>query len=103
MRGQETTRGNSNPDRCSTRGGIIGGLAGEFSDHPNVPRHVVDACASALADSEGSAASIGEPTSYDAVGDFLSVMTFETSDGWTWRCTYEIETGDATSSERQRL
>ena len=32
-------------------GGIIGGLAGEFSDHPNVPRHVVDACASALADS----------------------------------------------------
>ena len=84
-------------------GGLIGGLAGEFSDHPNVPLHVVDACASALADSEGSAAIVGEPNSYNAVGDSLSVVTFETSDGWTWRCTYEIETGDATASERQRL
>ena len=79
--------------------GVVGVLT---SEAPNVPQHVLQACDDSLHQAEGPAASFGKVTAYDAVGVSSQELHFETTQGWTWFCTYDSDAGVAVTSSVSR-
>ncbi len=65
-------------------------------ESPNVAQHIVDTCVEALRATDGPSASVGQVTSYVTAGAGLSILSFETSQGSTWECFYDVELGVAT-------
>ncbi len=82
--------------------GVLLAVAVEESSRPNVPVHVLDACHDALSEAEGVSASYGEAVTYDPASATASAVGFETSQGWTWTCTFDNATGDASASTVNR-
>jgi hypothetical protein len=85
---------------------VVGVAAGIFSvlstEYPNVPAHIEAECVDALRQQEGPAASIGTAVTYESVGLTFQEITYETSQGWTWVCTYSTDTGLASTGEIDR-
>lgn len=75
-------------------GMLVSSESGE--EGPNVAQHVYDACVDALRASDGPSASVGSVVSYETAGAGLSIVSFETSQGSTWVCFYDVELGIAT-------
>lgn len=61
---------------------------------PNVPTHVLDACASAKANVDPQNLRTGTHVAYEQVGSQERV-TFETSGGTQWTCLYDPSTATA--------
>jgi len=76
-------------------GAAVAFVAVAESESPNVAQHILEACADALRVAEGPSASFGQATGYESVGLSFEEIHFETSQGWTWTCTYDLTDGTA--------